>query len=173
MIVKCFWYPLYHAWPVAQYVSTWRVQDRASSYLRGTIWQFDQSTCGIEKRKTPFEVELRILPTAKSDVFADTLDKVKDGMKLGCGQGQIITKLYLTAGSMWETARVRRKCGAALNLDLKESTLYTFDMSQITKTQGILPWQSLCARDYAVLMQIEFAGEMMISTCRYAVPDCP
>ncbi|CAE7470046.1 unnamed protein product [Symbiodinium pilosum] len=195
-IVKCLWYPLYdHGWPAVQKIkaihrqfNVWAGGMMFYSYKRGLEWKFEFfHTCPAESTSDdPGEgINYTVIANDKLDdtIFAEReLQTVTDSLVLECPAGEVISGLFLKQvfprGSRsamitkWTPMAAIDCTPLGGNVKLVSNTVYTVDNSKIASDKGILPWQSSCARDYAVLQRVEFKGQGMKSTCQYVAQAC-
>ena len=106
-------------------------------------------------------------------------EKMPTLSKMKCEENQVISRLYLKQDfnkertlSRW-TPRATKSCSKLPHgFFFVNGTTFTFDASEFNQDRGILPWQIPCAHKHAVLVEVEFKGEAMISTCKFVSKTC-
>lgn len=152
-------------------------------YKYGLIWFFDLHDPCNPGSEGVFEYTWREQymgqpdpPGAVWPVEMPTLSKMK------CEENQVISRLYLKQDfnkgffsgklSRW-TNRATKYCSELPDgFFFVNDTTFTFDASEFNQDPGILPWQIPCAHKHAVLVEVEFKGEAMISTCKFVSKTC-
>ena len=115
----------------------------------------------------------------KSNV--DWPEKMPTLSKMKCEEEhQFISELYLKQDywgdsmmdGLW-SPRATKSCSKLPHgFFFVNDTTFTFDASEFNQDRGILPWQIPCAHKHAVLVEVEFKGEAMISTCKFVSKTC-
>lgn len=153
-------------------------------YKRGLVWSFDlhdpcdPGSADVFKytwrtEKPSFTREGEIKTNFDWPENMPTLSKMK------CDEeNQVISKLYLkqdfneAIGMIW-TPRATKNCSKLPHgFFFVNDTTFTFDASEFNQDRGILPWQIPCAHKHAVLVEVEFKREAMISTCKFVSKTC-
>eukprot|EP00438_Fugacium_kawagutii_P017091 Skav204581 [mRNA] locus=scaffold672:20747:26257:+ [translate_table: standard] len=185
-IVDCLWYPLYGHRSELQTVDALHLQRNFDysdmhfgayfhEYKIGLVWSFFLHDPCLLRRSEPV-----LLYTSDHSANVNWPEEMsKLSAKLKCEkENQIISKVFLRQneskvfGIRW-TPLAAKECSALpKGFFFVSDATFTFDASEFNQDRGILPWQIPCAHKHAVLVEVEFKGEAMISTCRFVSKEC-
>ena len=155
-------------------------------YKRGLVWSFDlHDPCDPGSKDVFKYTSSREYADWKDGQWKitkiDWPEKMPTLSKMKCEEeNQVISKLYLKQDfyelrgmiNRW-TPRAARRCSKLPHgFFFVNGTTFTFDASEFNQDRGILPWQIPCAHKHAVLVEVEFKGEAMISTCKFVSKTC-
>ena len=154
-------------------------------YKRGLVWYFDLHDPCDPGSKDVFKYheahEEGLLGLDGQWKSLTWPDKMPTLSKMKCEEEhQFISELWLKQDfnendrviSRW-TPRATKSCSKLPHgFFFVNDTTFTFDASEFNQDRGILPWQIPCAHKHAVLVEVEFKGEAMISTCKFVSKTC-
>jgi len=183
-ITSCLWYPLYGHRNEVQTVRASHFQlskglsGNRHKYKYGLVWFFDLHDPCNPGSEGVFEYTWREESMGQWGLPVWP-EKMPTLSKMKCEENQVISRLYLKQDfnkertlSRW-TPRATKSCSKLPHgFFFVNGTTFTFDASEFNQDRGILPWQIPCAHKHAVLVEVEFKGEAMISTCKFVSKTC-
>lgn len=155
-------------------------------YKRGLVWSFDlHDPCdpgSADVFKYTWRTEKQYITSDhQRETNFDWPENMPTLSKMKCEEeNQVISKLYLKQDfNEWDALFTRWIPRATKNCSklphgffFVNGTSFTFDASEFNQDRGILPWQIPCAHKHAVLVEVEFKGQAMISTCKFVSKTC-